>query len=575
MRGLPSLPALRWFAVALVAAGALLAIVPSAGASVWTRPTGTRIFPGTAAGTVQTVKVSAAGGEYEGVIIGVRGGARRSVAVTWVDTSDPFLTTNSIVDQVAFVDIRRPTTGTGAKPGLYPDPLLPRHFGTAFTVPAHSSSVYVLFHVPYGTPAGTYLGSLHVKNGGEQADLPVQLRVWDFGWQRLSVRTGFAVKSTQVGPNPIGFYRMLMEHGITAVMPKVVPATSSNGAIQADRYANKLSPYLDDTGLGMPTARLPWLGWWPSYSWKYRAGDSRLLRYLTDVCKVYKAHGWQDKLFAYPVDEPTSTREERRAEALARTVHKASAAAGFRCKFLLTDDPRPTTLHALLPANKFLWDDVDIWCLRYYYFFGRVPIVRQLKAKGAEIWWYPYCNTSVAKLPNFVIDKSLADSRVWGWLMYQWNVDGLVYWGVNKWANARPGSGARDPYRDPISFVWPDGRVCNGEASLVYPGYYPRYGLTNRYAPPVSSLRLEALRDGFEDLEYLRIATKLVGSGLPHAATRSITWFPYPIRYGHLFNFPKYVKTPGAFAKARGQVAQAIEQALAPSPPPQPSSSAQ
>src|SRR5664279_884949 len=98
-------------------------------------------------------------------------------------------------------------------------------------------------------------------------------------------------------------------------------------------------------------------------------------------------------------------------------------------------------------------------------------------------------------MPNFVIDKSLADERVWGWLMQQWHVDGLLYWGVNRWGNARTGVvGSRDPYKDPISFIWSDGRVCNGEASIIYPGYYPRYGLTDRNAVPVSSLRLEAQR---------------------------------------------------------------------------------
>ena len=43
----------------------------------------------------------------------------------------------------------------------------------------------------------------------------------------------------------------------------------------------------------------------------------------------------------------------------------------------------------MLPANKFLWNDVDIWCVRYYYFFGRVPVLRKLQAKGAQVWWYP------------------------------------------------------------------------------------------------------------------------------------------------------------------------------------------
>jgi hypothetical protein len=142
---------------------------------------------------------------------------------------------------------------------------------------------------------------------------------------------------------------------------------------------------------------------------------------------------------------------------------------------------------------------------------------------------------------------------------------------VNRWG--QPG---RDSYQDPLSFVWPDGRYCNGEAMLIYPGYYPRYGLNTRNAPPVSSLRLEALRDGFEDLEYLRLATKLVGADVARSVTKSITWYPCTINYGYVFSFPKYVTVPATYGAARIKLAQGIERVLATPPAtPQPATSPQ
>ena len=352
---------------------------------------------------------------------------------------------------------------------------------------------------------------------------------------------------------------MLMDHGVTPQMPKATAGAAADGSVDRARFARRLEPWLGSAGLDMLTARIPWLGWTPSYAWKYSAGRPALLRYLTNLCRVYKDNGWQSKAYAYPLDEPISASTERKAEALARTLHKASARSGFRCSFLLTDDPRPTTLHAMLPANKYLWDDVDIWCLRYYYFFGRVPILRQVKAKGAQVWWYPYCNSAVAKLPNFVIDKSLADSRVWGWLMEQWNVDGMLYWGTSRWGTARTNQPGRDPYKNPLSFISADGRYCNGEAMLIYPGYYPRYGLNDRNAPPVSSLRLEALRDGFEDLEYMKLAEKTAGIDWVRSVIKRVTTYPYAIRYGHIFTFPKYVTAASTYLAARAQLAQRIE----------------
>ena len=134
--------------VALAAICAFLAVVPAAQAAVWTALGTTRVFPTTKPGTQQVANLTAAGGEYEGVIVGLSGSVQRQVVVTWSADSDPFLAANAVLDQVAFVHITRPTTGTGAKPGLYPDPLLPRSFGQRLSVPAHSSSLYVLFHVP-------------------------------------------------------------------------------------------------------------------------------------------------------------------------------------------------------------------------------------------------------------------------------------------------------------------------------------------------------------------------------------------------------------------------------------------
>jgi len=189
--------------------------------------------------------------------------------------------------------------------------------------------------------------------------------------------------------------------------------------------------------------------------------------------------------------------------------------------------------------------------------------LHKLQAKGQQVWWYPYLNANVRQLPNFVIEKPLADQRVWGWLMYQWNTDGLLYWGFNRWGDARTDQGWRDPYQDPLSFVnLPNRLAGNGEAMLVYPGYYPRYGLNDPYAAPVSSLRLEALRDGFEDREYMKLAaaTGSDGPAFVRSVIKSVTWYPYRVAYGHRFLFPKYTTSAAVFQAARERLAARIEQ---------------
>ena len=544
----------------LAVIGAGLALTSAARAAVWTATGETRVFPATAAGTNQSITISAAGNEYVGRIIGLHSGAQHKVTVTWVDGSDPLLTANTVLDQVAFVHIRRVTTYSGAKPGLYPDPLLPRKFGQSLTAPAHSSSLYVLLHVPYGTTAGTYSGGLHVVYGSQTVTIPVSLRVWDFGWSRLSVRTGFVVDFPKV-TNPIATYTMLEQHGVTPLMPKASPRVQSNGAINATAYADSLRPYLDADGLDMAIARMPWLSWCPSFSWKFSPGSSRLLAYLTNVCRVYKDNGWQSQLVAFPVDEPTSRSAELKAQALAVAVHRASARVGFRAKFLLTDDPRPTSLGPMLPANKELYNDVDIWCTRYYYFFGRVPVLRALQRKGKQVWWYPYYNSSVRALPNFVIEKSLADERVWGWLMEQWNVNGMLYWGVNRWGNARTGCGPSRPLPGPAlvratpTDVWPTAK--RPHLSRLLPALRPE---RQERGPGVVAAPRGAAR-GFQDLEYCRIATGLIGATQVHDIVKGVTTYPYAIKYGHRFDFPKYSRSTSAYDRAHARLAQAIEAA--------------
>jgi len=166
----------------------------------------------------------------------------------------------------------------------------------------------------------------------------------------------------------------------------------------------------------------------------------------------------------------------------------------------------------------------------------------------------------VAKMPSYVIDKPHIDSRAWGWLMQKWNVDGLLNWGFNRWGKPGTGRGWRDPYKNPLSLVSGKTR-SNGCTSIVYPGYYPRYGLRDPYAPPVSSLRLEALRDGLEEREYLKLAkrTGTDGPAFVNKILATITQFPYRIRQANVFTFPKYTHNVSVFANARLKLANRIE----------------
>lgn len=561
--------------LALAAALALL-LAASAHAAVWVVPASGRVFPGTSAGSAKAISINAAGNEYEGVQVALRGGGDHGVTFTWRPDSDPLIVANTKLHRVYYVKITTPTTALHSSRGWYPDPLVPRDFGTQLPIPGSTTPFYLLSHVPYGTAPGTYTATLQVANGGEQVEVPFSLRVWDFGWTRLSTASAFCISLANIERSIQGsgvrfsgvakrqiiaaFYQMMQEHGIAPSSTGLYPKVSAGGTFDAGAYAADLEPLLGAGGLDLLNTQIPWMRWCPWSLSHYKPSAAKLQTYLTGLSRMYKAHGWDKKAYAYIVDETTTTRAERQAEALARALHRASGKAGFRLRFLLTDDPRPFGLGGVKSKNTFLYDDVDIWALRYHYFFGRIPAVRERRAHGKEIWWYMYTNANVAKMPSYVIDKPHIDSRAWGWLMQKWDVDGLLNWGFNRWGKASTGNGWRDPYRDPLSLAV--GKIrANGCTSLVYPGYYPRYGLRDPYAPPVSSLRLEALRDGLEEREYLKLAkrTGADGGAFVDKIIATITQFPYPIRQANVFTFPKYTHSVSAFAGARLKLANRIE----------------
>ncbi len=123
-------------------------------------------------------------------------------------------------------------------------------------------------------------------------------------------------------------------------------------------------------------------------------------------------------------------------------------------------------------------------------------MAQRVRARGGEVWWYvcmgpnyPYC--------NWLLENPLIESRVIWWQMFQHDVEGMLYWGLNIWERAnndRPIADTAGPMLDWSNTTngldW-----LNGDGVLLYPGTHG----------PLGSLRLCAIRDGLEDHELLRM----------------------------------------------------------------------
>jgi len=110
-----------------------------------------------------------------------------------------------------------------------------------------------------------------------------------------------------------------------------------------------------------------------------------------------------------------------------------------------------------------------------------------------DMWWY-VCVSPGYPYANFFNSYQGVDCRVLLWQQYMNDIDGLLYWHVNYWMTKEKG-----------------GTVINkkytgtGDGLLIYPPSL--FGLQQ----PVPSVRLEYVRDGFEDFQYMTQLEEIVG----------------------------------------------------------------
>ena len=122
-----------------------------------------------------------------------------------------------------------------------------------------------------------------------------------------------------------------------------------------------------------------------------------------------------------------------------------------------------------------------------------------LQQAGKEIWHYT-CEIPFDPYPHFGIYQDGIDPRVIPWMTWQYNMDGFLYWGLDVFGDANINTTANPKW--PASpwtmqgFPYPP-----GDGMLLYPG--PN-------GQPWSSVRLENLRDGMEDYEYLALLSKSI-----------------------------------------------------------------
>jgi hypothetical protein len=170
---------------------------------------------------------------------------------------------------------------------------------------------------------------------------------------------------------------------------------------------------------------------------------------------------------------------------------------------------------------------VDVWVPLTAKYDKLGPQIKQARARGRQVWWYICCGPR-HPYANWFIEYPATDHRlVMGFMAHKFGTQGFLYYALALWRQYEKAPKGKEgwktsPYKDFIKAgplttwtgqSWSD---YNGDGQIMYPGP----------DGPLSTIRMENIRDGIEDYEYLCLlkdaasAAKSAATGLRDTWTR-------------------------------------------------------
>jgi hypothetical protein len=456
------------------------------------------------------VRVSLARGEYEGAQIVVLAGASslRGVTVKGADLLGPHgarLSARDIeVHPVGYVEATSRPQLDDATGTWCPDPLL---VNGPFGVETRTAQpVWLTVHVPETAAPGEYRGFVSVTPGNAPSlRVPLVVRVWDFAVPAENhLKTTFFQWPARDKVSREEFHQWMdfvlrYRLGIMDVGwgwdqggnggPRFPIRRAGDGYDYSqmdedlqfcfDRHMNSAS--MADFAAG-------------PYSPEYTA---ELHKFLADYARHLREKGWFHRFYLKLQDEPGAG---------------AFAAVKSQGELVKSIDPTIKRL-CTVPLVPQLIGAVDLWCpLTPSY---NEKLAADARARGEEVWTYTCCGPA-PPWPNIaMVYQDAVGSRILPWQCWRLGAPGYLYWGVKFWPDENTtaknwqwsawswaqGSKVKLVPAPEVGPGWPRlawvaalGGLPPGDGYVTYPG---------PHGEPLSSVRLEAFRDGIEDVEYL------------------------------------------------------------------------
>ncbi len=468
--------------------------------TVWVESSMTKVLPGASPPSTRrrTINLALAGNEVEGAQVVIRPRIGLTLRDVVIETTDlrskggQTLPASQVSwRQVGYVRLDTPSGHPIArpKPGWYPDPLL--EVGRFDVQPGMAQAVWVNVRATEKTPPGTYEGQIRIKPANAPATtVTLTVTVWPFILPtQTHLKTAFCMMD--------GFLRRTYGP-ITPALRRSALDIMLDHRLNPDDISRTDPPAIADLeyarGRGMnafnvvnlvpkPTNPVPWVCYSPLEAYT-PAFKTDLARRLDAYMAKIKRRGLIDKAYFYGFDE--------RGPEYRPVIKELFGFLKQRYPGVRT----LTTAGFTFKHDQWRDDNVDWYCpLSSVYDLARAEMMRQA---GKQVWWYVCCGPRYPYANFSSFDYPTIEARLLFWMTFKWRVDGVLFWHVNHWPASASRLDGADPFVDwPLPHIW----GMTGDGVLTYPG---RDEL-------LSSIRLENIRDGIEDYEYLALLARSVG----------------------------------------------------------------
>ncbi|MBQ7913309.1 MAG: DUF4091 domain-containing protein [Clostridia bacterium] len=418
---------------------------------------------------------------------------------------------------------------TGA--GYYPDALLPFEaavkYGENEIDGGKNQGIWLTLHTEDTQEAGTYTGNFAVIMDGTKYDVPVSVTVFDYTLSdTVHSKSSFLINAEEmavgeldstdemietyhdflldfrISPNHLpgnDFYALLKDEKLEAFLDSAVKATldprcsnynitymDSSAVVDVDGVRSSIQTVdfvtFEKTLIAMAERSVQekanlfkkaqtYIVFLDEYDYNNRIVEANYnLQKLDELCKQVAAD-LEETLVCDDADFKAELLQD-----LAKIRHKLVGSLNADLTSKATMVPTLDKYHTEAIRQQY-----EQWAEKWY-------------GEDAELWTYTAMDPDPPH-PTYHTEDVLISSRLMGWMMYNYNIVGNLYWNTTlyTYSDGYNTMGQIQDYYDTALRFW----RSNGDGYLMYPGRpYGIYG-------PVGTVRLHSIRDGNEDYDLL------------------------------------------------------------------------